>query len=194
MLGKNNHLEGVQGPCGEFTSPCQGGPDYCLVHGYGTRRDPFPHWPQVDMKKRIIRLAAEYTKDREPRTIPICEKSYQVLEELPRGLHNDHVFLYQGMSIKSIRASLIGACKTAGINYGRFLKDGSIFHDLRHTFNTNMRKVGNARSVRMAITGHSTGEMDNRYDTVDEQDMRTALGRMTSFLAKVDQNANQRWN
>ncbi len=151
-------------------------------------------WPQVDMKNRIIRLAAEDTKDREARIIPICEELHQVLKEIPRNPQDDHVFLYQGGPIKSIRGCLIGACKTAGINYGRFLEDGFIFHDLRHTFNTNMRKAGNAQSVRMAITGHSTDEMDRRYDTVDEQDMRVALDRMTSFLANVDQTVDQKWN
>ena len=38
--------------------------------------------------------------------------------------------------------------------YGRFEKDGLIFHDLHHTFNTNMRKAEVAESAIMAITGH----------------------------------------
>ena len=41
-----------------------------------------------------------------------------------------------------IRGALKKACKGAGITYGPFAKDGFVFHDLRHTFNTNMRKAG----------------------------------------------------
>ncbi|UCF58154.1 MAG: tyrosine-type recombinase/integrase, partial [Deltaproteobacteria bacterium] len=48
------------------------------------------------------------------------------------------------------------ACKKAGVDYGRFKKGGFMFHDLRHTFNTNMRKAGLPETLIMEITGHST--------------------------------------
>ena len=51
-----------------------------------------------------------------------------------------------------------------------------------------------ASNISIAGEAISTSEMDNRYDTVDERDMRTALNRMTSFLASVDQNVDQRRN
>ena len=44
----------------------------------------------------------------------------------------------------------------------------------------------------MAMTGHSTPEMDNRYDTVDEDDKRRAVAKMESYLASVDQNVDQK--
>ena len=34
------------------------------------------------------------------------------------------------------------ACKATGIIYGRKSHDGFTFHDLRHTFDTNMRRAG----------------------------------------------------
>jgi len=51
----------------------------------------------------------------------------------------------------------------------------------------------------MSITGHLTPEMENRYNTVDAQDKRVALDRMTAFLEtasleSVDQTVDQRWN
>jgi integrase len=51
-----------------------------------------------------------------------------------------------------IRGALKKACKVAGITCGRFAKDRFVFHDLRHTFNTNMRKAGVTESVIMAVT------------------------------------------
>jgi len=62
------------------------------------------------------------------------------------------------------------ACSDAGIPYGRHEENGFVFHDARHTFNTNLRKAGVAESVIMEITGHSTREMFLRYDTVDQGD------------------------
>ncbi len=76
------------------------------------------------------------------------------------------------------------ACKKAGFIYGRNKKNGFTFHDLRHTFNTNMRKAGVPESVIMGITGHSTREMFDRYNTVDFEDMKKASEKMSSFLNK----------
>jgi integrase len=68
---------------------------------------------------------------------------------------------------------------------------GFVFHDLRHTFNTYMRKSGVPESVIMEITGHSTREMFDRYNTVDEEDTRKAVDQMTGYLQNVDQNVDQ---
>ena len=83
------------------------------------------------------------------------------------------------------------ACKKAKIKYGRFEKGGFIFHDLRHTFNTNMRKAGVAESVIMKVTGHSTREMFDRYNTVDESDTRQAVAKMVNFIQRVDHSVDQ---
>jgi hypothetical protein len=78
----------------------------------------------------------------------------------------------------------MAACKRAGVIYGRFKRGGFIFHDLRR--NADMRKAGVAESVIMAITGHSTRAMFDRYNSVDDHDKRNAADRMTTFL-KTDQ-------
>ena len=83
------------------------------------------------------------------------------------------------------------ACRVAEIPYGRGTKDGFVFHDTRHCFNTNMRKSGVPESVIMKITGHSTREMFLRYDTVDATDKRKAVNQMEGFLTSVDQTVDQ---
>jgi integrase len=140
-------------------------------------------WDKVDMKGRVIRLEAKDTKDDEARVIPICDELHKMFQKIPRALHNNHVFLYHGERVTDIRTSLQTACAKAGITYGREHRDGITFHDLRHTFNTNMRKAGVQESVIMEITGHSTREMFDRYNTIDLDDTKQAMERMTSFLA-----------
>ena len=56
------------------------------------------------------------------------------------------------------------------------------FHDLRHTFNTNMRKAGVPESVIMQVTGHATREMFDRYNTIDPEDTRLAINKFENFL------------
>jgi integrase len=117
-------------------------------------------WDKVDLANRMIRLEAKDTKDKEKRNIPICDELFNMLVSLSNRIQetneDNHVFLYNGSPVKDIRVSLKRACKRAGIKYGRFVEGGFIFHDLRHTFNTNMRKAGVSESVIMDITGHST--------------------------------------
>jgi len=129
-------------------------------------------WDQVDLANGFIHLDAESTKDREARDVPICEDLNEILQRLPRALHIKQVFLYTKYvkkydttiqrPVKDIQRSMHKACKAAGIIWGK-TKDGFIFHDLRHTFNTNMRKAGVEESVIMEITGHSTRQMFDRY-------------------------------
>jgi integrase len=132
-------------------------------------------WNKLDIKNGLIRLEAEDTKDREPRTIQISDELLETLKSLPKGLYDNHVFLYQGKPIVSIRKALQTTCEKAGIEYGRNKRNGFTYHDLRHTFNTLMRKSGIPESVIMKITGHSTREMFDRYNTVDLEDAREAL-------------------
>ena len=145
-------------------------------------------WDRVDLQNRMIRLEAEDTKDREKRNIPICDELYNLLASMPNRLHDsgqeNHVFQFKGQPINDIRGGLRRACKKAKIKYGRFEKGGFIFHDLRHTFNTNMRKAGVPESVIMEITGHSTREMFDRYNTIDEDDTRKAVDQLEVYLSK----------
>ncbi|MFZ2447517.1 MAG: site-specific integrase [Syntrophobacteraceae bacterium] len=150
-------------------------------------------WDKVDLNKNVIRLEAEDTKDKEPRLVPICPALYAVFRSLPRALHDLRLFPHS--SQKALRSRLdrdmVRACGEAGILYGRKVKGGLTFHDLRHTFNTYMRKAGVPQSVIMKITGHSTDKMFRRYNTVDAEDASAAIEKMDRFLATLDQTLDQ---
>ncbi len=45
-----------------------------------------------------------------------------------------------------------------------------------------MRKAGVSEGVIMKITGHSTREMFDRYDTIDKDDTRKAVKQLEGFL------------
>ena len=89
---------------------------------------------------------------------------------------------FTGKPINDIKTALKTACDDAKIKWGRKVKGGFIFHDLRHSFTTYMRRAGVPASVRMAITGHETDEMDRRYDRIDVEDIRQAVEQMQAYL------------
>jgi integrase len=140
-------------------------------------------WNKVELKNRLIELEAKDTKNNKPRIIPICDELYAVLKNVPEAIHDKHVFLFRGKPVIDIRTALKSACVKAKIPYGRKVKNGFTFHDLRHTFNTNMRKAGVPESVIMEITGHTTKEMFDRYNTIDKADLKKAI---EMFSAKCE--------
>lgn len=149
-------------------------------------------WNKVDLQERVIRLEARDTKDHETRTVPILDELYDILKSIPRGIHDNHVFQHNGKLIKGdIRTALRHACKEASIPYGHKVKNGFVFHDLRHSFNTHMRKAGVGESVIMEITGHSTRQMFDRYNTIDTEDTRRAIGQLQAYFANVTQTVTQ---
>ena len=145
-------------------------------------------WDRVDLKKRVIILKGENTKTGRGREIPINDNLFEILSEIPVSIHGGrYVFLYKGLPVKDIRWSLRSACEKAGVPYGRKSEGGVTFHDLRHTFVTNMRRAGVHEKVLMEITGHLTREMQDRYDKVDGSEKSEAVNRMGNIIKSSDQ-------
>jgi len=134
-------------------------------------------WDRVNLKEGFIDLREEDTKTNEPRRIYLPNPLRDLFSRLSkvRQIRQNFVFTNRGMPVRSIRSAFKTACKKAGIEDFRI-------HDLRHTFNTNMRKAGAHRSVIMKITGHKTGVMFERYNTVDADDARLATRLYEDYL------------
>jgi integrase len=149
-------------------------------------------WDRLHLSERYILLRAMDTKTDIPRKVPICDDLYEILNKIPVPITREgYVFLYHGRRSKNFRKSLREACNKAGIPYGRFITGGFVFHDLRHTFITNMRKAGVHDSVTMRISGHSTREMFDRYNRVDVDDMRKGISQFEGYLRKPVENVYQ---
>lgn len=149
-------------------------------------------WGMISLRDKLITLPKEITKDREERVIPITENLHKALIQLPRGINDDiRVFTSRGRPIKSIEVRVEVACKRAGIVYGRFTKDGFIFHDLRRTFYSDMRRARVADSVIRTITGHSRREVTDRYDIVNLADLREAIAKLTEYRQTSYQDVYQ---
>jgi integrase len=151
-------------------------------------------WNQIDLPGRMIRLKAEHTKEGMPKSVPLPKGVRDMLLTLPDRARSEAVFTYKGKPQRDIRDGLKRGCKAAKITFGREVKNGFVFHDLRHTFATNARRAGIPRNVIMAIMGHSTGgDMHARYDKVEDSDLLEAIDRMEEvFSANGDLNGDPR--
>lgn len=121
-------------------------------------------WNEVDFSKGIIRLAADRTKTRKSRMVPLHPRVRAMLERLPRALHTNKVFLFKGKPLKDIRSAYEAACRRAGL-------EDFTFHDLRHCAINNLRQAGNDYFKIMAISGHKTMSVFKRYNLVTEEEL-----------------------
>jgi len=121
-------------------------------------------WDRVDLKNGFVRLKADMTKTSCPRVTPLHPKVLKAFKQIPVGLHENRVFLYDGKPFNNIKKGFKAACKRAGI------KDFT-FHDLRHCAINNLRLAGNDYFRIMAASGHKTTSVFKRYNLVTEEEL-----------------------
>ena len=138
-------------------------------------------WPQVDRKNKTIRLRPEQSKNGETRDLPyellpvidaVIEEAAQERQRLIEdGRICPYVFNRNGKPIRSIRKAWKTALKKAECQ-------GLLPHDLRRTAVRNLVAAGIAEKVAMKITGHKTRSVFDRYNIIDETDVKQALGKL----------------
>jgi integrase len=134
-------------------------------------------WDRVDLQRGFITLRSIDTKTKKARQVPLTPAVRMVLGDLAkvRRLDTNHVFLYEGHPIKSIKTALKRAKRLSGV-------EGFRFHDLRHCAATNLRRAGVDTATAMRIVGHKSEKMWKRYNAIDEKDLTTAATRLNTYL------------
>jgi integrase len=168
-------------------------PDYLeafVKFGYysGWRRGEIRslEWGDVDLAARVIHLRHESSKTREGRVLALGGELWNAIvkQRAAREYENpdktigvsSYVFHHKGEPIGDIRKSWDAACGKANVG-------GKLFHDLRRTAVRNMVRAGVTERVAMAISGHKTRATFDRYNIVDEADLRKAMERTQAYLS-----------
>lgn len=139
-------------------------------------------WAQVDLGARVIDFPP--TKRGRKRLMPINEVLYYVLSRrkaAAQGLtgpgHSDRVF-----------------CRVNGVpwskgavedHFGKALaaaeiRKALVFHDLRHTFASRLKRNGVGETEIQRLLGHKTLAMTDRYINVEVEQMRAAVASLAS--------------
>jgi len=134
-------------------------------------------WKNVSFLDAEIRLDAGSTKNGDPRTIPLAGELLELLKiERQKNITAEFLFAHNGQPIKIFRKGWKSACKRAGLT-------GLLFHDLRRTGVRNLVRAGVPERVAMAISGHKTRAVFERYNIVSGRDLKDATRKLETYLA-----------
>lgn len=133
-------------------------------------------WAQIENTgdRAFVRLSAAETKNRQGRIIPLSKLMGDLLLDIRNGQvegmnpHPEFVFSYRGDKLKNFRTGWEKATTRAGM-------PGLLFHDLRRSAVRNMVRSGVPEAVCMAVSGHKTRSIFDRYNIVDEADLINAV-------------------
>lgn len=139
-------------------------------------------WKQVDLNQGIVRLEAGETKNNDARTVYLDEELQEVFNQQWQSRRQSkklipYVFPNKegNDQIKSFRKSWNSACMAAKIGK-------RLFHDFRRTAIRNMVRSGIPERVAMMISGHKTRAVFDRYNIVNDADLKLAASRQETYL------------
>jgi integrase len=173
--------------------------DYCdvLDFGYltGWRRREVTGltWAEVDLAGGVIRLDPARSKSKTARLLPLSLPLREVIERRARRRKKgvSLVFHRNGLPVGDWRKSWDRACINAGlyvtIGQGKTAKrvPSKSFHDLRRTAARNYIRSGVPERVAMALLGHKTRAVFDRYNIVSEADLKQAAGKLAYYVSSA---------
>jgi integrase len=144
-------------------------------------------WTQVDFQAKVVRLEPGETKNREARTVPMIGEVREMLALQKQRRDQFYpfcpfVFSRHGKQIRNFYSACEEASKRAGL-IGEEGKPEKLFHDLRRTGVRNLVRAGVPERVAMAISGHRTRSVFDRYNIVNEQDVLAAGESLETYFS-----------
>lgn len=129
-------------------------------------------WKDIDFKRKILRVdnkEEHHTKNYQVRAIPMNDVLVNVLRKVPRRLDSPYVFQRRsGEKFHKMKTSYMNARERVGLTDVRF-------HDLRHTFASQLVMAGVDIRTVQELLGHKDINMTMRYSHLAPDHMRKAV-------------------
>jgi integrase len=146
-------------------------------------------WADVDLKRAVLTL--HDTKNGEKREVYINEQVKTALIRMPRNAESPYVFCgSNGKPYHDIRKSFWTALRKSGIKEFHF-------HDLRHTFASQLVMAGIDLNTVRELLGHKDIRMTLRYSHLSSSHKKHAvdvLGKKIDTFWTLDDNLKNNKN
>ena len=158
-------------------------------------------WKQVDLKEGAVRLEPGETKNGKGRTVYLDEELITMFSDLEKKRKETSSFRYVFLNragtgkIKDFRGAWNRACRETSLGYGyrktkkyvetweaEGFKKGPTIHDFRRSGVRNMVRSGVSEHIAMAISGHETRSVFDRYDIVSDADLKEAARKQDAYF------------
>jgi integrase len=158
--------------------------DYTLfAYLSGWRKSEIASLTWNDIEEDIVRLRSENAKNGEARSIVLAGELSELIERRKKSravkqkgggvVMAQWVFHRKGKQVGEFRRSWKTACKNSKVT--------RLFHDLRRTAVRNFIRSGVGEKVSMSISGHRTRSIFDRYNIVNEGDLRDAMKKVEQY-------------
>jgi len=158
-------------------------------------------WEQLHLREGRIYLKPQDTKTREPRVLYLTTDLYRILEAWKQRTDTSWpgcpwMCHRNGERLTSIRTAWQKGCQAVGL--GQLITDtsktwkkrtkkrwhGKVPHDFRRTAIRNMVRAGIPEKVAMLVSGHRTRSVFNRYNIVNEADLKAAAQQLSNYFSE----------
>jgi len=130
----------------------------------------------VDLWSGTVHLPPSSNKSRQGRVLVLSEPLRDVIQRQLQLGTNDQPLVFHTRSLGSRDwRKAGGATREAGC-------PGVLFHDIRQTVVRNLVRDGVPERMAMAVTGHKTRDVCDRYDTVTEWDVALAIAQLATYV------------
>jgi integrase len=154
------------------------------------------NWNQVNWTEGKLYLKAQETKTDTPRVLYLTGDLLRVLTAWKQRCDQKWPqcpwICHRGaIRLESLKHSWRKACERVGL--GKMVEiegtkekvwEGKIPHDFRRTAVRNMLRAGIPEKIAMAISGHKTRSVFDRYNIVNEADLERAARSLTEYFER----------
>jgi integrase len=131
-------------------------------------------WQDINVRKGYI-LVRE-SKNNDSRIIPVNKVLMETLKSVTNNGSGEYVFSHNSGNdpVKTLKTAFSSAIRRSGVEKFRF-------HDLRHTFASNLVMAGVDIVTVQELMGHKSIGMTKRYSHPTPEHKKRAVERLNSF-------------